>query len=748
MNPVSDVRPSSPSPDPSVKAASVKAASVKAASVKGDIDTGRLVSLLADAGHTVTVTRSGEGPAAPEDAAATAVFDARDHTGPDPTWWAASEFLRRARRVPDADACGSPGLEDVLRTGEWSHPSAGAVTPVPVDGVVVFKPGVRVLPETLRALADRLAECGYRATRARLLSGTRIRDEDLASHHYLPHVDLADRGELSVHERARFLRLYDTPAFTERFGERADAVAVLPARAVTEDLGVPPALLDEWSERSTLRWGLDSGAPDGPNGVGDCLYLNVFQDPGRHGGRPFVVLNPHLPGVLAQLRDSAHQALAILVEAHSRTPLPWDRMRREFCGVTDPERALPGSLRGDARAGALALRNADGTPVRRTNNGVHLSNGAVEALQDATTWFGLRPGDTTAGGRLRETGLHPERVLRSAFVSLAGRRRAVQEVTDGLRAQDAAAALRGGRLMEHCDGWDDMRSRELVDIAWRFTAGPRRDPEVVAVFLHGSAGRGRTSTRSGIDLLIVRDTAPSAPPVDTGAGTATAEGVPVRVRTIGVADARRAATEAPADPAALGTVAALAGVVLWDRGGMGEELRAAAVRLPVPAALREAELARVEELLHTAPQDTDALREASLRLAGLALDLHPLRRHHRRWALTDLDRAAEGGLRDLLAEVWAVGGAGDTELREARRLVRDVLGVTIGHARPGSPEEELFRLRVAGWSAAEAPAGSLARAARRRLLDDLGGGRRRETAAALAEAGEELRHRDRTEPHG
>jgi len=696
--------------------------------IEGDCDLGRLVSLLATAGVTAAPAAAPDGrtlliasaPGHDGEAAPGLLLRTREHRGPDLEWWAASRILRRLRTVADAEGCASPGLASVLDTRTWTHPDVAARAagePVAAEGVVVFKPGVRVLPATLRELAVRLAECGYRAARARVLSGEEIRSGDLAARHYLPHLELAERGAMSVHERADFLRLYDRPEFVGRFGERPYDLPVLPARAVSDELGVPFPLLDRWSGESTLRHGLDSGVPDGPNGIGDCLYVNVFQHPDYNAGRAFVVLNPHLPGVLESLRDTGNETVAVLVEACSRTPLAWHRMRREFCGVTDPERAVPGSLRGDARAGELALRNMDGSPVRRTNNGVHLSNGAVEALQDTMTWFGIPAGRTVAGLRLRAGGIDPDRLLEAAFVGLAGRRRAVQEVTDGASAAEAVRVLRGGPLIRHSDAWDDPRSRRLIDVAWRCTARLRSDPGVVAVFVAGSAGRGRTLSGTGLDLLVVRD-ADARPGGDVDSPGA---GVEIGVRTLSFPDALSAVTEPPGSLDALAVAGSLAGVVLWERDGEGERLRTAATSLRVPAAVRHAELDRIGRIL--ADGHADGLREGALALAALTLSLHPVRWHTHAWALTDLVRAGRPKLRDLLADAWSVRGVEEAGVRaaltEARLLAAGADGGLAQSLRTAVRdacelagerrfEEALYRLRLAAWTGTRADDGGRA----------------------------------------
>jgi len=359
----------------------------------------------------------------------------------DPTFWAASVIRRRARAVPDAAACASPGLEEVMRTGSWAHP---AIPPGGErrSGVLVFKPGARVSAEGLMDIAGRLAECGYRAEAARAVTSDRIRGLGLAARHHGAFAELAERGSPTEEDRATLLRLYGTEECVARFGP-PEKLPVLSAREAVTELGVPVGLLIEWNRRASLRHGIDSPHPDGPSHIGECLFAQVMMHPDYNGGSAFVVLNAHMPRILAEFESA--DALAVTVGAASRTPLPWPRVRREFCGATDPALALPGSVRGDALAGLLELGDISGRPLQRTANGIHLSNGAFESLKDAWVWFGVDPETADDGRHLAESGIDVRRLVDSPFVELAGRRRAVQEVTNGLGARQAAEVLADAR---------------------------------------------------------------------------------------------------------------------------------------------------------------------------------------------------------------------------------------------------------------------------------------------------------------
>lgn len=474
-----------------------------AVTVRGPIEPDRLTNWLSD--HSITVRTSANGDETMiHGLGLDLALDVSDADDADPTWWVASVLRRRLRTVADVDDCLSPGLVNVLTEGTWTHPHAG---PEPADlrGVLLVKPGTRVSADALSDIGRRLAECGYRAERARFAGADEIRRHELAVRHHGPHAELAARGRMTPVERLAFLTLYDKPDFVEHFGAHPLDVDVLPAWRVIEELGVPEPALTQWSMRDTARRGLDSGAVDGPNGIGECLYVNVFQHPDYHGGRPFAALNPHMPGVLGEFHG-ANGAIALQISAVSDAALPWPRMRKEFCGSTEPRDALPGSVRGDAFAGILDLSGVDGQPVRRVNNGVHLSNGAVEALRDGWTWLGLEPERTTVGRAMAAAGLPPSSVITNHFVVIDGMRRVAQEVTDGLNAVEAAARLASGNLIAHPEDWDDQGTVVLIDAAWMVLSQLRREPGAKAVALARFPGVEAA-------LLIVGDAAKQRPPV-------------------------------------------------------------------------------------------------------------------------------------------------------------------------------------------------------------------------------------------
>ncbi|MCW5250340.1 hypothetical protein [Streptomyces sp. SHP 1-2] len=694
--------------------------------ISGELDHGLLREWLRDpaggpgAGASVAVTGvRGRGPAG------TAVLF--EGTGPDlaltvpdpppcdPTWWTAATVRRRLRRVPDTAACASPGLESVLRTGDWRHPDATGERPG-ADGVLLFKPGMEVTAAALRELGDRLAECGYRAERARMLPGREITDLGAAAAHYRPHTELARRGVLTAEERIALLRVYDRPGFRARFGARPQDLDVVPAYRLLAEERVTAEELEKWSTASAELRGLDSGAVDGPNEIGDCLFVNVFQESASSGGEAVIVVNPHMPGVLAQLERPGNSAVAVLVSAAGGRPLPWKRMRREFCGATDPARALPGSLRGDALAGLFPLRGTTGEPVRRTNNGVHLSNGVVEAMHDTLTWFGIAPERTAPGRRLARAGTDPAAVLTRPFLEVSGRRRAVATLTDGLDAEDAARALATGRRCEADDFPGATESARRVDLAWDLAQPLGHAPGALAVLVTGSVGRGRACPDSDLNLLVVHDAGPRAgTPGRPLSECRVVDGVRVLVEYVPLDEAMSltsgphpSPTGAPPFPAVLrrlGLAARFTGLPLLDDRGHARRLAERAGRQSVPSALLAERLDEVLRLVsgpHGGRPDRAAVRSAAYELAVTALAARPPRFHKPKWVPSDLRTIGRPDLWAVLSEAWQVGRPSRAEVSAALRVSAASSATDLGalaDARAllaaGLPSDALFCARFA-----------------------------------------------------
>jgi len=137
------------------------------------------------------------------------------------------------------------------------------------------------------------------------------------------------------------------------------------------------------------------------------FYIQSYQA----GAENFVLVNGFHPAQLAHFTGADRRIVLILL--HSNTD--WRILRNEMVGLTFPEKATPGSIRGTlyAHSGQYGFES-----VTIANNGVHLSAGPVECVFEIMNFFGrlldLNPAQQTPLllRRLLQRGLSLEQALR------------------------------------------------------------------------------------------------------------------------------------------------------------------------------------------------------------------------------------------------------------------------------------------------------------------------------------------------
>jgi hypothetical protein len=161
------------------------------------------------------------------------------------------------------------------------------------------------------------------------------------------------------------------------------------------------------------------------------------------------LLNAHMPAVIRDLEESSQTVIAVRLMAASAAALPWPQVRTAFCGASDPARAVPGSLRRDAYDGVFPLRLESGEAIDRTRNGIHLSDGPLEALREIVIWFGRDPAGTSIGQRLADgSALDLQAAIDRPFIALDGRCQTLKQATRGRTLEQVREILARGRLLD------------------------------------------------------------------------------------------------------------------------------------------------------------------------------------------------------------------------------------------------------------------------------------------------------------
>jgi predicted nucleotidyltransferase len=604
----------------------------------------------------------------------------------------ASELARASRRVPYPELHRSPGLLRVLEDGRYDHPELQPSTIGPF-GVLLSKPATIMTPAVLDDLAERAAECGYLVVTARMVTASELVAEGTMRRHYAAHWDIAREGRLQPDERLRLLDIYDRPGFDDRFGVAAVDVPVVPVLEYLARSGISLDAINDWSEASADAHGLNSGTFDGPNEVGDLTYVNLF-GPSDGSSPPVFLLNPHLPSVTSWFERTPTPILAALLGSAGDDALPWARMRAEFCGGPDPSTAPPGSLRRDMWDGVWPMRYVDGIDVGRSHNGVHLSNGPVEAVREAWIWFGIAPEETEAGRTLVAACDGDADLLDAPYLRCEGRTRVLVDVTRDLSATEAARVLAGGQASTLGAQAMTEATARRVDLAHRIARELAANAEVTAVLAGGSVAANRASDDSDLDLIAITTSTERSLSVER----VERAGVVVEIDWLRLDTALEIAAGGELrDVRELRRSARLGlALAVYDPEGVARDLarRARAAR-PDLASAGERLLEAYDAFVALADAPTrepaaswEAMRALYDVISFLLLLASPLRYQKPKWVIADLDDTGNGDVAAALLHAYGIDG-GEAGAAEAVESAARLVEVTA--AARGLPPAETIR---------------------------------------------------------
>lgn len=217
---------------------------------------------------------------------------------------------------------------------------------------------------------DRLAAFGVEVAGAYLMSAETLEANQIMDRHYgyINQVSRTASSSLSEEDRAELRKL-------------CNAAESVPIRGGHEVLAENPSLkakaLDElWASKKSQK--LRSG-----------LYVESFD----LGGTETVIVNGFHPYQLEHFTGSGRKICLILLNSD----LPWKMLRSKMLGDTFPERAGPGSIRGDLNRNAGAFGFDE---VTIANNCAHMSAGAFEAVFELSNFLSGVP---SAGFSMQKT---------------------------------------------------------------------------------------------------------------------------------------------------------------------------------------------------------------------------------------------------------------------------------------------------------------------------------------------------------
>lgn len=228
---------------------------------------------------------------------------------------------------------------------------------------IFLKPEVTTPPSQLQAIleatSDVLEQNNVRVGAVRVLGGRYLRQHDVMSRHYGAISKISKQGKEALSQPAQ--KLLETQ-FDSYLAE--GAVVVGGHQLLERESELTPFVLEVLT-RNLGTTKIASGAY--------ALPLKVL-------GKKYVVLNPFHPYQLQPYLNEENAIIAL----EGLSPQPWNVLRKRFCGVTDPEAAVPGSLRHTfwKRKDELQLR-----VVNQGHNGAHVSAGPLEGMVEIARLF-------------------------------------------------------------------------------------------------------------------------------------------------------------------------------------------------------------------------------------------------------------------------------------------------------------------------------------------------------------------------
>jgi hypothetical protein len=166
---------------------------------------------------------------------------------------------------------------------------------------------------------------------------------------------------------------------------------------------------------------------------GTYLLKHVF------AGTTYLLLNIFHPSQLVPY-TSAGRGLIVF---EGRSDLPWEKLRTEVCGATDPTKAVEGSIRNVLLSKRTELGLA---VVNMSNNGCHMSAGPLEALVELRRFFGeeCAMAATRFGAALLAAGVKEEEIVRwgtNGLVESDGKQVPAYDLTEEKDLEESVALL-------------------------------------------------------------------------------------------------------------------------------------------------------------------------------------------------------------------------------------------------------------------------------------------------------------------
>jgi hypothetical protein len=232
----------------------------------------------------------------------------------------------------------------------------------------IVKPGVfliqdpKLIEETCRFMGERIDAFGLETRGCYVMSAETLKANEIMDRHYgyINRLSRTASSLLSIIEKAEVRKLCSA----------SDSTPVLGGHEVLakfRDLSAQ-ALDEIWASKKSLR-------------VRSGLYVQSYDI----SGEALVIANGFHPFQLERFTGSGRKIALLLLSSD----LPWKLLRVRMLGDTFPERAAPGSIRGEMHRDPERFGFKS---VTISNNAAHLSAGPFEAVFELSNFLSAVPG--------------------------------------------------------------------------------------------------------------------------------------------------------------------------------------------------------------------------------------------------------------------------------------------------------------------------------------------------------------------
>ena len=248
----------------------------------------------------------------------------------------------------------------------------------------------KIVEETCRFMGERIDSFGLETQGCYVMSAETLKASEIIDRHYgyINRLSRAASSLLSVIEKAEVRKLCGA-------GDSTPVLGGHEVLAKFQDLS-PKALDEIWVSKKSLR-------------VRSGLYVQSFDI----SGEALVIVNGFHPFQVERFTGSGRKIALLLLNSD----LPWKLLRVRMLGDTFPERAAPGSIRGEMHRGPERFGFKS---VTISNNAAHLSAGPFEAVFELSNFLSAVPGLNFEIGMTRQA-----RHFKSQGLSVSDLRRAI-----------------------------------------------------------------------------------------------------------------------------------------------------------------------------------------------------------------------------------------------------------------------------------------------------------------------------------